>query len=200
MPLLDKLFGKRERPGLQPATVPIKSFVQPTAQQIAQQPMTPEPFFRPAVMPQPQIQPTQAHSTQEQQSSPKPEEKPIFTGGANEAPLFIKINQYEEVLTELSSIKADIENFRAATATFETLRDLQADVISIIGTIAKDIEKSQSKLDRILVQMQAVEQRVKRAAYEEKQATKPASITELEEKIKRLREEIGGLDKAPQGF
>lgn len=196
MPLLEKLLGKREQTGsLQPATIPIRSLAtRPPAQQSA----TPETFLKPALLPQPPL----AYPQEQQRKAAETEEvglapnKPIFTGGVAEAPVFIKINQYEEVLTELSTIKANIESFRAAVGTFETLRDLQADVIGVIGAIVKDIEKSQSKLDRILVQMQAVEQRVKRAAYDEKSVEKPASVTDLEERIKKLREEIGRLGRS----
>lgn len=135
---------------------------------------------------------------QQQPQQPVVTGKPVFSGvGGTEAPVFIKIDRYEEVLTELSAIKANVESFKAAVSAFENLRDLQAEIIGIMGGISKDIERSHSKLDKILVEMQAVRERVKTAAYEEKPVEKPASVTDLEERIRRLRQEISKLDLQP---
>lgn len=130
---------------------------------------------------------------QQQQPSSFSSEKSVFSGGTD-ASVFIKIDRYEEVLTELSTIKANVENFKAAVSAFENLRDLQAEIIGIMSGIAKDVERSHSKLDKILVEMQTVRERVKTAAYVEKPVEKPASVTDLEERIKRLRQEISNLD------
>lgn len=129
----------------------------------------------------------------QQQPSSSSSEKSVFAGGTD-ASVFIKIDRYEEVLTELSTIKANVENFKAAVSAFENLRDLQAEIIGIMTGIAKDVERSHSKLDKILVEMQTVRERVKSAAYMEKPVEKPASVTDLEERIKRLRQEISHLD------
>lgn len=223
MPLLDKLFGKQEYPQqVRPATIPIKSLMQPSAaggvalqfqQQQQQRPPALEPFTpsttnredvpqqlplypytpqgaelqSPSTMPEPQ------QSQLQQQPSSFSSEKSVFAGGAD-ASVFIKIDRYEEVLTELSTIKANVENFKAAVSAFENLRDLQAEIIGIMSGIAKDVERSHSKLDKILVEMQTVRERVKTAAYVEKPVEKPASVTDLEERIKRLRQEISNLD------
>ncbi len=141
--------------------------------------------------------PSESQQQQFQQQQPVVVEKPIFSGGGTEAPVFIKIERYEEVLTELSTIKANVENFKAAVSAFENLRDLQAEIIGIMNGISKDIERSHSKLDKILVELQAVRERVKSAAYEEKPVEKPASVTDIEERIKRLRQEISKLDVQP---
>ncbi len=169
-----------------------------------QYPVAPEAFLKPAII-VPQQQPPLAYPQEQRMMAAAAEtiskevgsNKPIFTGGVSEAPIFIKINQYEEVLTELSTIRASTESFKAAVGTFESLRDMQDEVIGIIGAVVKDIERSQLKLDKILVQMQAIEQRVKRATYDEKPVEKSASVTDLEERIRRLREEIGRLERVP---
>ncbi len=211
MPLLDKLFGKRGYPQqVQPATIPIKSLVQPQLAMPATQQQQ-ESFMPPAMMAsqkQP-IYPYTPHEAelerpsgpqqqqQQQQQQPVLMEKPVFSGGGTEAPVFIKIDRYEEVLTELSAIRANVENFKAAVSAFENLRDLQAEIIGIMSGISKDIERSHSKLDKILVELQAVRERVKAAAYEEKPVEKPASVTDLEERIRRLRQEISRLEVQP---
>lgn len=231
MPLLDKLFGKKEyAQQVQPATIPIKSLVQSSdamALQQQQQQLRPpalEPFLPSTTtrdFPQQQQQPPMypytpqgaefqmpAMTTMEPQMQQQPQpqfqqqpfssssEKAVFATGV-EAPVFIKIDRYEEVLTELSTIKANVENFKAAVSAFENLRDLQAEIIGIITGIAKDVERSHSKLDKILVEMQTVRERVKTAAYVEKPVEKPSSVTDLEERIKRLRQEISRLDAQP---
>ncbi len=213
MPLLDKLFGKQEYPQqVRPATIPIKSLMQPSAagapQLQQQRPPALEPFT-PLTWDVPQQLPLYPYTPQgaelqrppmsepqsqfQQQPSSSSSEKSVFAGGAD-ASVFIKIDRYEEVLTELSTIKANVENFKAAVSAFENLRDLQAEIIGIMTGIAKDVERSHSKLDKILVEMQTVRERVKSAAYMEKPVEKPASVTDLEERIKRLRQEISHLD------
>lgn len=218
MPLLDKLFGKREYPQqVQPATIPIKSLVQPQIGQATRPSAHRQDSFMPSAMtnqqtypytpqeaelqmpsePQPTMAATQPQQQQQQQQQqPTISEKPVFAAGAD-APIFVKIERYEEVLTELSAIKANLENFKAALSAFESLRDLQAEIIGVIGGIAKEVERSHSKLDKILVEMQAVRERVKAAAYEEKPVEKPATVTDLEERIRRLRQEIANLELAP---
>ena len=123
------------------------------------------------------------------------EKRDVFGNDVDQAPVFIKIDRYEDVLSELSAVKATIENVRTLMEIFAIMKDVNADAVGVLDSLAKEMERSQIKLDKILGRMEPVEERVKGSKYDRVTRSAPKELTEIEDRISKLRSEIKRLGK-----
>ncbi len=130
-----------------------------------------------------------------QPEGPKTEETPVFSSSYSEAPVFIKIDKYEDTLAELSSIRTTAQNIRNIIEILNTMRDIQADALGILDGLTKELERSQARLDKVLGRMEAVEHRLKSSAYQSVVPENPPEVGNIEDRIKKLRDEIKKLER-----
>lgn len=123
------------------------------------------------------------------------ETQPTIVATDPNAPVFIKIDKYEEILTELSDMKSTIQNVRNLAEVFGLVREVQLDSIGILDGLMKELERSQVKLDKVLGRLEDIEERVKGSRYENVRKPAPDELGDIEERIRRIREEIGKLSK-----
>jgi len=121
------------------------------------------------------------------------ESQDVFTSGMDQAPVFIKIDRYEDILGELAAVKSTVENVRTLMEIFTIMRDVNADAVGVLDSLAKEIERSQIKLDKILGRMEPVEERVRGSKYDVVRRRQPKELTEIEDRIGKLRDEIKRL-------
>ncbi|MFH0961265.1 MAG: hypothetical protein V1820_01120 [archaeon] len=213
----------RERAGFQPATIPFSSagaqppqWVPPRGAPLPQNyvPPVPQDAVRPQFQQQqPQLQPivtsqpivVQLHAAappqQQQQFQSQmvgqvieaTETQPTIVATDPNAPVFIKIDKYEEILTELSDMKGTIQNVKNLAEVFGLVREVQLDSIGILDGLMKELERSQVKLDKVLGRLEDVEERIKGSKYENVRKPTPNEMGDIEERIRRIREEIGKL-------
>jgi hypothetical protein len=168
-----------------PVTVNVMTQMQPPAPrpQVQQQPApAPQPFCPP----EPPIVVMQ---------ETQPDLQPTVVASNPDAPVFVKIDKYEEILTELSDMKATMNNVRNLAEVFNLVREVQLDSVSILDGLMKELERSQIKLDKILGRLEDVEERVRGSRYESVKKMPPAEIDDIEDRIRKIREEIGKLNK-----
>jgi hypothetical protein len=203
----------------QPATIPFNSASQPPQWMGPKaaplpanySPPAPQPQFQ---QPQPQqhivtsqpviVQMQQAPQPQFQQPQQMPMAAPIVTerdiqptivATDPNAPVFVKIDKYEDILTELSDMKGTIQNIRNLAEVFNLVREVQLDSVAILDGLMKELERSQIKLDKVLGRLEDVEERVKTSKYETVRKVPPEELGDIEERIKKIREEINRLSK-----
>jgi len=123
------------------------------------------------------------------------ETQPTVVATDPNAPVFIKIDKYEEILTELSDMKATIQNVRNLAEVFGLVREVQLDSIGILDGLMKELERSQVKLDKILGRLEDIEERVKGSRYETVKKASPEDMGDIEERIRKIREEISKLNR-----
>ncbi len=123
------------------------------------------------------------------------ETQPTVVATDPNAPVFIKIDKYEEILTELSDMKATIQNVKNLTEVFGLVREVQLDSIGILDGLMKELERSQVKLDKILGRLEDIEERVKGSRYENVKKASPENMGDIEERIRKIREEISKLNR-----
>lgn len=200
------------QPGLMPPAPPMgapPATMQAMARQPVQpmaRPMLPAPVPPAPAPPQGAIQPMRMPPAPvlpmaQQMIHPpvRPEEQvesqQVFTSGTEQAPVFIKIDRYEDILGELSTIKSTVENIRTLMEIFTIMRDVQADSVGVLDSLAKEVERSQIKLDKILGRMEPVHERVKGSRYDRVRKRQPKELSEIENRIGKLREEIKRLGR-----
>lgn len=186
--------GSQPPQWIPPRGAPLPSNYAPPAPMQAR----PQPAFQRIVTSQPVI--VQVHSAPAPETfvAPvvsAPDTQPTIVATDPNAPVFIKIDKYEDILTELSDMKATITNVRNLAEVFNLVREVQLDSISILDGLMKELESSQLKLDKVLGRLEDVEERVKGSKYENVRKPAPDELGDIEDRIRKIREEIGRLSK-----
>lgn len=215
MGLLDKLTGKKDT---QPQTVPARSLLAPgQAPPQPQQPMAPlkpEPQGMPPQLP-PQGPQDQPMPPQEAPMQPVPsrqmresaeqlmpgervrvvDEKRVFTATPEDAPVFVKLARYEDLLEQLAGMKANSVNVRALLQLLDAIREIEAEALDQLNSQVAEMEASGDEIDEILVKEEPLKKRVQDAKFAERKAEKNEEVQTLEQKVRKLKEDIRAMSK-----
>ncbi len=178
----------------------------PVTVHVVTQQQAPRPAPQPPQPQQPQFQQQMSQQmypperqpviVQVQRDSTERDLQPTVVASNPDAPVFVKIDKYEEILTELSDMKATMNNIKNLAEVFSLVREVQLDSVSILDGLMKELERSQIKLDKILGRLEDVQERVSGSRYESVKKMAPEEIDGIEDRIRKIREEINKLNRS----
>lgn len=187
MGVLDKIFGKKQ--DIQPPTIPVSEQLVPEAPVPTPVPevsqmmslTVPQPIEPRPIMPMPEVQP------------PSIEERRVEDVIPND--VFVKVDNFGEILSELTMIKANLVNVKALGVARAEMRDLDSDIGNLVQAYNDELEKSLANVETILEGVSGAARKVKDVKFKAARPEKAKSVGDLEDRIKKLRGEIEGLNK-----
>jgi hypothetical protein len=118
----------------------------------------------------------------------------VFSKSPEESPVFVKLDRYEDVLSEITNIRQIIVNLKGIISIYGAIREMEGLMLSEWEKNVKRLEESELDLDEILMKMEPLKRRVVESKYAEISPEKSNTIRDLEQRISRLKSEISKMD------
>lgn len=119
------------------------------------------------------------------------DEEPLMEKSVGSAPLFVKIDKYKDVITEIQEMKMFISNIKQVFGVLHETEGIRSDALKVMRASIQRLEKNVLEIDSDLV-------RPKGISMEDMQGSEEIghienSLTDLQKQLSDLKRELQGM-------